>query len=174
MRIDAQVIKYGDDVSTDLIYPGRYTYLLLSEEEMGSHALEDLDPGLGQRDISGCVIVAGKNWGCGSAREQAVKCLKARGVRAVIAGSIARIYYRNSINEGLLPVVCPEAASALDNGDRISIDLEKGLINSEKGSFTFPQFPDFVLGILNSGGLIAQVRKETAGKTGEQRGRTDG
>ena len=160
--IEATVIKYGDDVSTDLIFPGRYTYLLLSEEEMAGHALEDLDPEFGKRDVSGCVIVAGTNWGCGSAREQAVKCIRKKGIRAVIAKSISRIYYRNSINEGLLPIVCPEAVDAVENGDRLAIDMEKSVIITDKGEFPFPRFPEFVLGILESGGIIAQVKKEIA------------
>ena len=160
--IEATVIKYGDDISTDLIFPGRYTYLLLSEEEMAGHALEDLDPGFGERDVSDCVIVAGTNWGCGSAREQAVKCIRQKGIKAVIAKSIARIYYRNSINEGLLPIVCPEAVDAVENGDRLSIDMEQGLIRTAKGEFSFPKFPEFVRGILENGGIIAQVKKEIA------------
>jgi len=160
MRFEAKAVRYGDDVSTDLIFPGRYTYLLLSEDEMAVHALEDLDPDFGARDVDGCVIVAGDNWGCGSAREQAVKCIRRKGIRAVIARSIARIYYRNSINEGLLPIVCPAAADAIAEGDVIEIDVEAGRIFTEKGEFAFPPFPDFVLGILESGGLIPQVRKE--------------
>ena len=160
--IEASVVKYGDDISTDLIYPGRYTYLLLTEEEMAAHALEDLDPDFGGKDASDCVIVAGTNWGCGSAREQAVKCIRQKGVKAVIAKSIARIYYRNSINEGLLPIVCPEAVDAVENGDRIGIDMDKGIIHTPKGDFKFPKFPEFVLGILESGGIIAQVRNEIA------------
>lgn len=164
MIIEARAIKYGDDVSTDLIFPGRYTYLLLSEDEMAQHALEDLDPDFGAKDVSGCVIVAGSNWGCGSAREQAVKCVRAKGVKAVIAKSIARIYYRNSINEGLLPIVCPEAADAVKSGERIQIDVLKSEIITPSGRFGFPRFPEFVLGILENGGLIAQVRKELENK----------
>lgn len=158
--IEAKVVKYGDDISTDLIYPGRYTYLLMSEEEMAEHALEDLDTEFGKRDVSGYVIVAGKNWGCGSAREQAVKCVRAKEIRAVIAESIARIYYRNSINEGLIPIVCPEAVRAVENGDTVTIDMDAGIIQTAKGDFSFPKFPEFVRGILDSGGLIAQVKKE--------------
>lgn len=165
MLMEVNVIKYGDDISTDLIYPGRYTYLLLSEEQMAEHALEDLDPSFGGRDVSSCVIVAGTNWGCGSAREQAVKCIRQKGIKAVIAKSISRIYYRNSINEGLLPIVCPEAVDAVENGDRMSIDIENAVIRTAKGEFSFPKFPDFVLGILESGGLIAQVRNEIAENT---------
>ena len=136
MRIEAEVIKYGDDISTDLIYPGRYTYLLLTEEQMAEHALEDLDPEFSGRDASNCVIVAGTNWGCGSAREQAVKCIRQKGIKAVIAKSISRIYYRNSINEGLLPIVCPAAVDSVESGDKIEIDVENG-----GGQFQLPQIP---------------------------------
>lgn len=160
MMIEAKVVKYGDDISTDLIYPGRYTYLLMSEEEMAEHALEDLDPDFGKRDVFGYVIVAGKNWGCGSAREQAVKCIRQKGIQAIIAKSISRIYYRNSINEGLLPIVCPEAVEAIENGEMIAIDIDEGIIRCKKGDFPFPRFPKFVKGILDSGGLIAQVKNE--------------
>ena len=160
MTFTGSTIKYGDDISTDLIYPGRYTYLLLNGEQMAEHALEDLDPEFHARDVSGCFIVAGKNWGCGSAREQAVKCLKEKGVKAVIAKSISRIYYRNCINEGLLPIVCPEAAEALGSDETVTIDAVEGTIVGENGSYRFPKFPEFVLGILNSGGLIEQVKNE--------------
>lgn len=162
MTFCAEAVKYGDNISTDLIFPGRYTYQLLSEEEMAVHALEDLDPGFGAKDAGNTVIVAGVNWGCGSAREQAVKCIRKKGVKAVIAKSIARIYYRNCINEGLLPIVCPEAVDAIENGDRIEVDIEAGKIHTARGDFRFPAFPEFVLGILDSGGLIAQVKKELA------------
>lgn len=160
MYFTGEAIKYGDDVSTDLIFPGRYTYMLLTEEQIGEHALEDLDTDFSKRDTSGCFIVAGKNWGCGSAREQAVKCLRQKGIRAVIASSIARIYYRNCINEGLMPIVCPEAVDAIENGDTISVDVDNGLIITDSGSYSFPKYPEFVRGILECGGLIASVRRE--------------
>jgi 3-isopropylmalate/(R)-2-methylmalate dehydratase small subunit len=104
--------------------------------------------------------VAGKNFGCGSAREQAVKCLKQKGVAAVVAKSISRIYYRNSINEGFLPIVCPEAVDAIRDGDEISVDLESGTLTAPGGSWTFAPFPPFVKDILSCGGLIASVRRE--------------
>ena len=162
MVIRGTAIKYGDDVSTDLIYPGRYTYILMSEEEMGGHALEDLDPSFGARDVSGSIIVAGNNWGCGSAREQAVKCLKAKGVQIIIAKSLARIYYRNCINEGMLPIACPEAAAAIQDGDNITVDIENSVITVKGKAFPFPKFPEFVLSIFACGGLIASVKREIA------------
>ncbi|MCD8361835.1 MAG: 3-isopropylmalate dehydratase small subunit [Lachnospiraceae bacterium] len=164
MTFQSKVIKYGDEVSTDLIFPGKYTYMMLTEEQMAEHALETLDPEFGSRDVAGDVIVAGWNWGCGSAREQAVKCIRKKGIKAVIAKSISRIYYRNSINEGLLPIVCPEAVDQMENGDSVEVDVLAGIIHTKNGDFSFPKFPEFVLGILNSGGLIAQVKNEIAGK----------
>ncbi len=113
-----RVWKYGDDVNTDVIFPGKYTYNVKEESEMAEHALEDLDPGFAGAVQPGDIIVAGRNWGCGSSREQAVVCLKAAGVRVIIARSFARIYFRNAINNGLLPVVCPEAVAAIEAGER--------------------------------------------------------
>lgn len=155
-------ITYGDDISTDLIYPGRYTYQMLTEEQMAEHALEDLDPHFRERDVSGAIIVAGINFGCGSAREQAVKCLKKKGIVAVVAKSISRIYYRNCINEGLLPIVCPDAVDSIKNGDQLTLDIENGRLATPAGTFPFAQFPPFVQSILRCGGLIASVRMEVA------------
>ena len=99
-----KVWKYGDDVNTDVIFPGKYTYTIMEPQEIAKHALEDLDPEFAQKVKPGDVIVAGKNFGCGSSREQAAACLKYAGVQAVIAKSFARIYFRNAINLGL-PVI---------------------------------------------------------------------
>lgn len=164
MRFTGKAFKYGDSVSTDQIFPGRYTYMLLSQEQLAEHALEDLDPDFAAADAENGIIVAGTNWGCGSAREQAVKCLKQKGVRAVVAKSIARIYYRNCINEGLLPIVCPEAAEAIENGEEVTIDLKCSTITSSAGSFAFPKYPEFVRSIIDCGGLIESVRREISNK----------
>ena len=96
-----KVWKYGDDVNTDVIFPGKYTYTIKDRAEMALHACEDLDPEFTKSAQPGDVIVAGKNWGCGSSREQAATCLKERGIRAIVAKSFARIHYRNCLNEGL-------------------------------------------------------------------------
>jgi len=155
-----KAIKYGDNVSTDQIFPGRYTYQLLTEEQMAEHALEDLDPGFPARSVRGDIIVAGRNWGCGSAREQAVKCIRQKGIRAIICKSIARIYYRNCVNEGLIPIVCPEAADAIRDGDDVSVDLDRGIITARGARYSFPLFPEFVRSILECGGLIPSVKRE--------------
>lgn len=162
MKRSGKAVVYGDDISTDLIYPGRYTYHLLSEEQMAEHALEDLDPSFAKRDVTGMLLVAGSNFGCGSAREQAVKCLKAKGIGAIVAKSISRIYYRNCINEGLIPVICPEAIDPIQNGDMLTVDAANGTLITPHGTYAFPKFPAFVLGMLESGGLIPSIRAELA------------
>jgi 3-isopropylmalate/(R)-2-methylmalate dehydratase small subunit len=159
MGIKGRVWKYGDDVNTDAIFPGKYTYTVTGPEEMGRHALEDLDPAFSAQARPGDVIVAGKNFGCGSSREQAVTCLKARRVGAVIARSFARIYYRNCINNALPALTCPAAVDALEHGDEIEIDLEAGEIRSTQGAFAFPPVPEMVLGIFEAGGLIRYTRR---------------
>jgi len=159
MAIKGRVWKYGDDVNTDVIFPGKYTYTVSDPAEMGEHALEDLDPEFRSQVKLGDVIVAGKNFGCGSSREQAVKCLVAKGVGAVIARSFARIYYRNCINNALPAITCPEAVEALEKGDKVEVDLEAGEVRSDQGTFTFPPLPEAVMGIFEAGGLIPYTRK---------------
>jgi len=154
-----RVWKYGDDVNTDVIFPGKYTYSVLEPEEMARHALEDLDPDFAQRVKQGDVIVAGRNFGCGSSREQAATCLKAAGVQAVIAKSFARIFFRNAINQGLPVLQSTEAADSIESGEKIDIDFASGEIKTGKGVFAFPPFPDSVLGILQEGGLIPYTAK---------------
>jgi len=155
-----RVWKYGDNINTDVIFPGKYTYTLMPPEEMARHALEDLDPEFASQVRPGDVIVAGRNFGCGSSREQAAACLKAAGIQAVIARSFARIYFRNAINLGLPVIQCPEAVEALEKGDEIEVDLAAGEIRSAKGRFHFPPFPESVVGILKAGGLIAYTREK--------------
>jgi 3-isopropylmalate/(R)-2-methylmalate dehydratase small subunit len=159
MIISGRVWKYGDDVNTDVIFPGRYTYTLISENEMGNYALEDLDPVFNRDCTKGDIIVAGKNWGCGSAREQAVKCLKAKGVGAIIAKGFSRIYYRNCLNEGLMTVVCPEAVECILNGEEVSIDFGDSVIRTNKGEFPFLPYPEFVKGLVGNGGLLPYVKR---------------
>ncbi len=158
--IKGRVWKYGDDINTDVIFPGKYTYTIMSPEEMAKHALEDLDPDFAKKVKPGDVIVAGKNFGMGSSREQAAICLVAAGVGAVIARSFARIFYRNAINNGLLAIVSSEASDALETGDEVEIDVEKGEIRSSKGVFKFPPFPKSVMEIFEDGGLIPHTIKK--------------
>jgi 3-isopropylmalate/(R)-2-methylmalate dehydratase small subunit len=152
--------KYGDNVNTDVIFPGKYTYVSMEPEEMAEHALEDLDPEFATGVSPGDVIVAGKNFGCGSSREQAAACLKHAGVQAVIARSFARIFFRNAINQGLLAVQSSEAVEIIEHGDQVSFDFESGKIHTKIGTVGFPLLPPSVLGILKAGGLIAYTRQK--------------
>ena len=162
MKIHGRVWKYGDDVNTDVIYPGRYTYTIHDEAEMGEHALEDLDPSFAQNVRPGDIIVAGKNWGCGSSRQQAVTCLRVKGVAAIIAKSAARIHFRNAINEALPIVICPEAADMTETGEEIAVDFENGVIETPRGTCRFSPFPGIVAKIMKAGGLIPYVNAKIA------------
>lgn len=155
-----KVWKYGDDVNTDVIYAGKYTYQQMRPEEMASHALEDLDPEFAKDVRPGDVIVAGKNFGCGSSREQAAACLRAAGVQAVVAKSFARIYFRNAINLGLPVLQSEEASENLKSGDDVEIDFAGGKIISGEKVFKFPPLPDSVIGILEAGGLLEWTKKK--------------
>ncbi len=154
-----RVWKYGDDVNTDVIYPGKYTYSDLSPQEMASHALEDLDPEFASKVQAGDIIVAGSNFGCGSSREQAVTCLKYAGVGVLIARSFARIYFRNAINQGL-PIVQCAAVEGVEKGDEVTVDFAAGKVITPRGEYMFPPLSSFVMGILEDGGLIPHVRKQ--------------
>jgi len=154
------VWKYGDNVNTDVIFPGRYTYQIMTPEDMATHALEDLDPAFAKGVKPGDVIVAGKNFGSGSSREQAAACLKAAGVQAVVARSFARIYFRNAINLGLAVLQCDEAVDALEKGDAVDVDFSRGEIRSAKRTFRFLPLPDSVIGIIEAGGLLEYTRKK--------------
>jgi len=158
--IKGRVFKYGDDINTDVIFPGKYTYSITDPEEMAKHALEDLDPDFVNRVKEGDIIVAGKNFGMGSSREQAVVALVYAGIKAVIAKSFARIYYRNAINNGLLAIESPEAAQFISDGDTVEIDLEKNLIKVRNKSFPFQAFSPEVLKILEVGGLINYIKSK--------------
>ena len=118
MKLSGRVWKYGDDVNTDVIFPGKYTYTVTEPKEQAKHALEDLDPTFATQVGPGDIIVGGKNWGNGSSREQAVGCLKYSGVTAIVAKSFGRIYFRNAVNNGLAPIVC---AQAVDEHNSVAI-----------------------------------------------------
>lgn len=155
-----RVWKYGDNVNTDVIFPGKYTYSILDPEEMARHALEDLDPDFAQKVKPGDVIVAGRNFGCGSSREQAATCLKYAGVQTVVAKSFARIFFRNAINQGLPVLQSEEAVDSIENGDEIEIDITLGKVKTARGDFSFPPFSESVMGILEAGGLIPYTKKK--------------
>lgn len=161
--LTGRIWKYGDHVNTDLIIPGRY----LDDYDAASlaaHAMEDIDPQFAGAVRKGDIIVAGRNFGCGSSREQAPLALKAAGVGAVVAGSVARIFYRNCINIGLPVIICKEAASMFDAGDTAEIDLSGGTIrNAGAGKCArFDPLPDFLLEILEEGGLVHFMKDRLA------------
>lgn len=149
---------YGDDVNTDVIFPGKYTYTIKDEAEMAQHALEDLDGAFARAVQADDVIVAGRNWGCGSSREQAVTSLRAAGIRVIIAQSFARIYFRNAVNNGLLPVICPEAVAVIRPGETVAVDLDRGVVSCAAGEFPFPPLSPSVAAIFQAGGLLPMLK----------------
>ena len=154
-----RIWKYGDHVNTDVIFPGKYTYTVQHDPAvLARHALEDLDPTFAAGVRPGDVIVAGRNWGNGSSREQAVTCLLACGLRAVIADSFARIYYRNAINNGLLALACPGAAALAQTGAELTLDLESGALEIAGRTLCFAPLPPSVQRIVAAGGLIASLQ----------------
>jgi len=157
--IEGRVWRYGDDVNTDVIFPGKYTYQPMEPAEMAEHAMEDLDSSFAKEVKDGDVIVAGANFGCGSSREQAATCLKAAGVAAVIAKSFSRIFFRNAINNGLPVIELREGIDGIKKGDTVGIDFENGIVTHEGNEYHFPALPAEVLAILEDGGLIPHVRK---------------
>jgi 3-isopropylmalate/(R)-2-methylmalate dehydratase small subunit len=156
--INGRVWKYGDDVNTDVIFPGKYTYTVSDPAEMPQYALEDLDPEFAKKVKPGDIIVAGKNWGCGSSREQAVVCLSESKLGAIIAVSFARIYYRNCLNNALPAITSPEAVEEIQDGEEITIDLAGGEIHCKAGNYNFPPLPEAVMNIFEAGGLIPYTR----------------
>ena len=164
--MEGTVFKYGDNVDTDVIIPARYC-TSYHKEDLAPHCLEDLDGTFAQRVKPGDIIVAGRNFGCGSSRENAPLAILGAGVGAVIAESFARIFYRNSINVGLPILECPEAAKAAQNGDRLRIDLEKGEIRNltRKGTCKAAPFPESIRQIIQLGGIEEYVRQRLAQNT---------
>lgn len=152
------VWKYGDDVNTDMLFPGKYTYSCSTAEEIKPHLLEDLDPNFAENVEKGDIIFAGKNFGCGSSREQPVVGLKAVGIKAVIAKSFARIFYRAAINQGLLLIESEDAVNAYQDGDQVEVDVENGMISINDQSFSFPTLPEEILAIQKAGGLLNYTR----------------
>jgi len=155
-----KVWKYGDDINTDMLFPGKYTYTCSTAEEIKPHLLEDLDIGFAKNVKPGDLIFAGKNFGCGSSREQPALGLKAVGIQAVVAKSYARIFYRAAINQGLLLIECPEAIDAFKKGDEVSLDIDTGKINVAGKTFLFPTLPTEILTIRDAGGLLEYTRQK--------------
>lgn len=160
-----RVWKYGDDVNTDMLFPGKYTYTCATAEEILPHLLEDLDPDFASNVRPGDIILGGRNFGCGSSREQPVVGLKAAGIEAVVAVSFARIFFRAAINQGLLLIECSEAVDAYAEGDDVSLDAAGGGISVGGRTFSFPTLPDEILAIREAGGLLPYARAMLENRT---------
>jgi len=160
MSVKGKVFKYGDNVDTDVIIPARYLNTA-DPELLRVHCMEDIDKNFASEVSSGDIMVAGKNFGCGSSREHAPVAIKASGISLVIASDFARIFYRNSINVGLPILECPEASEDIENGDLIEADFDTGLItNLTKGkTYQSKPFPDFIKNIIDCGGLVEYTRR---------------
>ncbi len=165
MTLRGRVHRYGDNVDTDVIIPGRYCNLT-EAKDLAAHCLEDLDPTFVNRVQPGDLLVAGENFGCGSSREVAPITIKAAGVTAVVAKSFARIFFRNSINIGLPIFECPAAAEETETGDELELEVETGVVrNRTKGKvYQAAPLPPEVRAIVDAGGLIEYVKRRVAAK----------
>ena len=164
MILKGKAHKYGANVDTDAIIPARH--LNISEpDELAKHCMEDHDADFVDRVEQGDIIVAGSNFGCGSSREHAPVAIRAAGVSAVIASSFARIFFRNGINIGLPLLESSEASSEIENGDIVEINLEEGIIKdlTKNKTYQAKPYPDFMMDIVNAGGLVEHTRKKISG-----------
>lgn len=155
-----RVWVYGDNVNTDVIFPGKYTYTLRGEEEIKAKALEDLDPNFVLNVQAGDVIIAGYNWGNGSSREQAVTSLRYNGIRMIIAASFGGLYFRNCINQGIRPIINTDLYQVLQTGDTIDIDTDAMLIMVGGQVFPLPRLSPSVEAILQAGGLVPMLQTQ--------------
>lgn len=162
MEVSGKVFRYGDNVDTDVIIPARYLNTS-DDKELAMHCMEDIDKDFIKNVEVGDIIVADKNFGCGSSREHAPIAIKASGVSCVIARTFARIFYRNSINIGLPILECEDAANGIEVGDKVSVNFSTGVIkNLTKGEeYNGEPFPEFMQNIINQGGLIERIKKES-------------
>lgn len=160
MEICGNVFKYGDNVDTDVIIPARYLNTA-DANELAKHCMEDIDATFVSKVAPGDIMVAGRNFGCGSSREHAPLAIKASGISCVIASTFARIFYRNAINIGLPIMECPEAVDSIAAGDQLSVDLSSGTITDITSGKTFraEPFPPFMQDLIAAGGLAAYMRK---------------
>lgn len=158
MKAEGRVFKFGANVDTDVIIPARYLNVP-DPSELAKHCMEDIDKEFVNKVTEGDIIVADKNFGCGSSREHAPIAIKAAGVSCVIADTFARIFYRNAINIGLPIIECPKAANGIEEGDRVEVDFDSGMIyNKTKGTeFQGQAFPEFMQNIIANGGLINYI-----------------
>ncbi len=160
MKITGKAIKFGKDIDTDVILPGKYL-ILVDPKELAKHAMEGLDPTFPEKAKKGVIVVGGKNFGCGSSREQAPLAMKHTGVKCVLAESFARIFFRNSINIGLPVIECEGISKLVSNDDELTVDLLEGTIQNTSKNKTIKgnKLPEFIIEILNDGGLIENLRR---------------
>lgn len=164
-RLGGRSIVFGDNVNTDVIIPGRYL-VSIDPVELGTHAFEPLGPAVQEKLKASPVVVAGRNFGCGSAREQAATCLIGVGVKAVVARSYSRVFFRNAINTGLVAVECAAAVDAIQEGDDVWVDYEAGMVTAGGQSFPFAPFPPVLREILEAGGLVEHLMQKFAKEKG--------
>ena len=157
-KIGGKVIKFGNNVNTDVIIPGRYL-VSIDPQELAKHAFEPLGAEVQKRLWASQVVVGGSNFGCGSAREQAATALIGAGIKAVVAKSFSRVFFRNCINTGLPAVECPEAAEAAQDGGDFCLDLDAGIAEIQGKKFQFAAFPESLKQLLDAGGLIPYIAK---------------
>ncbi len=163
-HLTGRVWVVGDNVDTDQLCPGKYLGIM-DPKVWAEHTLEATYPKLNREARAGDLIVAGKNFGCGSSREHAPQALKTRGIAAVVADSYARIFYRNAINIGLPAIECPGAAKAVKEGEALRVDMASGTLTTASGQvLVFKPFPPNILAILEAGGLVKKLRAELVGK----------
>lgn len=160
MQAKGRVFKYGDNVDTDVIIPARYLNMTTGEE-LAKHCMEDIDKEFVNKVRPGDIIVAKKNFGCGSSREHAPLVIKCAGVSCVIAETFARIFYRNAINIGMPIIECPEAAEAIQDGDEVEIDFDSGIIRNitKNEEYKGQAFPPFMQKIISAGGLVNYINE---------------
>jgi 3-isopropylmalate/(R)-2-methylmalate dehydratase small subunit len=158
--VKGKVVKFGSNIDTDVILPGKWLSLI-DPNELAKHAMEGIDPTFPQKAEKGIIVVGGKNFGCGSSREQAPLALKYAGVKCVLAESFARIFYRNSINIGLPVIECKGISETVSEGDDLTVDLEAGKIEdvTKKQMLQGTKLPPFIVEILLDGGLIENLRR---------------
>jgi 3-isopropylmalate dehydratase small subunit len=160
-RVGGTCVTFGDDVNTDVIIPGRYL-VSIDPAELAEHAFEPLGPEVQQRLRASSVVVAGRNFGCGSAREQASTCLIGAGITAVVAASFSRVFFRNAINTGLVAVESPEAVNAVRDGGEVWVDYAAGVVEVGDERFRFAPYPEVLRTILEAGGLIAYLTEQAS------------
>lgn len=160
MKVCGKVFRYEDNVDTDVIIPARYLNTS-DRKELAAHCMEDIDADFIKNVKAGDIMVANKNFGCGSSREHAPIAIKESGISCVIASTFARIFYRNAINIGLPILECPEAVAGIDAGDEVSVNFSTGVIKNitKNTEFKGEAFPEFMQEIINCGGLINKIKK---------------